>query len=132
MKWTRQKYGKIEGEYDSDGIIQIDYRFSGGKIPGSSDNYRADGRTAYLPYNKRGRIALAMLIEAFKRKLTFNVGTSLTTSEKNVIVWAGIHHKTSMKGGEHGYPDPKYFDNLWQELKDRGIEPKDVIPTPPD
>jgi deltex-like protein len=21
MKWTRQKYGKIEGEYDSDGII---------------------------------------------------------------------------------------------------------------
>jgi len=95
MKWQRQKFGRIEGEQDSDGIIQIDYRFSGGKIPGSSDYYRPDGRTAYLPYNKRGRIALSMLIEAFKRKLTFNVGTSLTTSEKNVIVWAGIHHKTS-------------------------------------
>ena len=73
-----------------------------------------------------------MLIEAFKRKLTFSIGQSLTTSENDVIIWAGIHHKTNLKGGEHGFPDPKYFDNLWGELKERGIEPFDVNPTPPD
>ena len=64
-----------------------------------------------------------MLIEAFKRKLTFNIGTSLSTGEKNVIIWAGIHHKSTTKRGEHGYPDPKYLDNLFQELKDRGVFP---------
>ena len=49
------------------------------------------------------------------------IGVSLTTNEKDVIVWAGIHHKTSRSGGVHGYPDPKYFENLFQELKERGI-----------
>ena len=73
-----------------------------------------------------------MLIEAFKRKLTFMVGTSLTTGEKNVIVWAGIHHKTSLTGGVHGYPDPKYFENLFTELKDRGITPENVESNPKD
>ena len=73
-----------------------------------------------------------MLIEAFKRKLTFDIGTSLSTGEKNVIIWAGIHHKSSPIKGEHGYPDPKYFDNLWQELQDRGIKPEDVDPKPND
>lgn len=77
-----------------DGVIVINYDFPAGVIPGTSRRYRGDSRTAYLPYNDQGRIALSMLIEAFKRKLTFMVGESLTTGEKDVIVWAGIHHKT--------------------------------------
>lgn len=39
MKWSRTKFGKIEGEKDSDGIIQIDYRFDGGS---GSKRYRPD------------------------------------------------------------------------------------------
>jgi len=36
----------------------------------------------------------------------FTIGTSVTTGMKDVVVWNGIHHKTSMKGGaaNYGYP----------------------------
>ena len=64
--------------------------------------------------------------------MTFQVGESLTTGEKNVITWAGIHHKTSPHQGAHGYPDPNYFDNLWKELAERGITPDQVKPKPAD
>lgn len=65
-----------------------------------------------------------MLVEAFKRKLTFIVGTSQTTGEKNVVCWAGLHHKTSPQGGTNsfGWPDPTYFQRIADELKDRNVE----------
>lgn len=132
MKWRVDKYDSIEGMpgKKAEGVIVIDYDFPSGLIPGTRNSYRADHRTAYLPNNDQGKLALGMLMVAFERKLTFMVGTSLTTNEKDVIVWTGIHHKTSRKGGVHGYPDPKYFDNLFQELKERGITPEDVNPKP--
>ena len=34
MKWQRQK-GKIGGYSDAEGMIQIDYRFEAGTIPGT-------------------------------------------------------------------------------------------------
>lgn len=131
MKWKVEKWHHLKEVLKSpDGVIVIDYRFPYGTIPGTKIGYRADARTAYLPNNQKGKLALSMLILAFERKLTFQVGKSLTTGEENVIVWAGIHHKTSEKGGVHGYPDPNYFDNLFGELKDRGIMPEDVDPNP--
>lgn len=123
MSWRRERFTKLPGQECKDGAYVIDYKFQGGYVPGTKDYYRGDARTAYLPYNAKGKEALSMLIEAFKRKLTFLVGTSLTTGEKNVITWAGIHHKTSSHGGPHGYPDPNYLDNLWTELAERGITP---------
>ena len=57
--------------------------------------YRGTSRSAFLPACKDGKETLALLVEAFKRKLTFLVGTSQTTGEKNVVCWAGLHHKTS-------------------------------------
>jgi hypothetical protein len=77
MKW-KKTYGKIDGELDSDGIIQIDYRFERGIIPGTGKRYLPRDQHAHLPYNKKGRTALAMLIEAFKRKLTFTIGQRST------------------------------------------------------
>ena len=35
---------------------------------------------------------LALLKIAFDRKLTFIIGTSVTTGKKNTVVWNGIHH----------------------------------------
>ena len=54
---------------------------------------------------------LSLLAEAFRRKLTFKVGTSITTGQPNCVVWQGIHHKTSPVGGatSFGYPDETYF-----------------------
>ena len=64
-----------------------------------------------------------MLKIAFDRKLTFVVGTSVTTGQKNTVVWNGIHHKTSLTGGTnyYGYPDPTYFNRVKEELASKGV-----------
>ena len=67
-----------------------------------------------------------MLVELFKRRMTFSVGTSLTTGQTNTTVWAGVHHKSSKNPGPFGYPDPTYLSRVAEELKMRGIEPTTV------
>ncbi len=66
---------------------------------------------------------LALLVKAFERKLTFIVGTSVTTGATDTVVWSGIHHKTNTHGGSScfGYPDPTYFNRVTLELADRGV-----------
>ena len=51
------------------------------------------------------------------------VGRSLSTNEDNQVIWSGIHHKTSRKGGQFGYPDETYLQRVTNELKDRDITP---------
>ena len=62
---------------------------------------------------------------AFRQKVTFTVGTSITTGRDNQVVWNGIHHKTRPGGGatSHGYPDDTYFDRVKLELEQKGIRP---------
>ena len=69
-----------------------------------------------------------MLAEAFRRRLTFKVGTSITTGHENVVVWQGIHHKTQTCGGtsSFGYPDPTYFERVTSELQARGVTPDQI------
>jgi deltex-like protein len=64
-----------------------------------------------------------LLVKAFGRRLSFIVGTSVTTGAINVVVWSGIHHKTNVAGGSsvYGYPDPTYFNRVKLELADRGV-----------
>ena len=53
----------------------------------------------------------------------------MTTGATNTVVWSGIHHKTSMRGGSFGYPDDKYLNRVTLELADRGVtldNPDDV------
>lgn len=49
------------------------------------------------PFEKKktGRELLALLQHAWQQRLTFTVGRSITTGADNVVVWNGIHHKTS-------------------------------------
>jgi len=56
---------------------------------GSKNGVRFSGthRIAFLPGNKEGKEILSLLVEAFKRKLIFKVGTSITTGQSNVVVW---------------------------------------------
>ena len=90
--------------------------------------YSGTSRTAYLPGNEEGIECLGLLILAFQRKLTFIVGTSLTTGKKNTVVWAGIHHKTNTSGGvsRFGWPDETYFARVKGELSDRGISVSEI------
>ena len=71
---------------------------------------------------------LQLLIVAWKRRLTFTIGTSATTGEDDTVIWNEIHHKTELgtNYSGHGYPDPKYLDNVLLELAVHGITEKDL------
>lgn len=75
-----------------------------------------------MPANKLGKEVLVMLIEAFKQRKTFLVGTSQTTGQQNVVCWAGIHHKTSPYPGTFGWPDETYFVRVKDELEQRNVK----------
>jgi len=71
---------------------------------------------------------LKLLIVAWKRRLTFTIGHSATTGRDNCVTWNEIHHKTELHGNhnEHGYPDPKYLDNVLAELAVQGVTDDDL------
>ena len=112
-----------------DSTIVIDYYIQSGKLT-NGQFFTGTSRRAYLPNNKEGREILALLKIAFDRKLTFVVGTSVTTGQKNTVVWNGIHHKTSLNGGTqcYGYPDPTYFNRVREELASKGVSAEDFPP----
>ena len=107
--------------YEKYGTIIINYRMSSGTKNGI--HFPHTHRTAYLPDTKEGNEVLVLLKKAFDRKLIFIIGDSVTSGAKNVIVWNGIHHKTSLHGGSShfGYPDETYFTRVKLELADKGV-----------
>eukprot|EP00347_Sterkiella_histriomuscorum_P000458 403375785 len=122
MEWKltpKSKHNFCDG-YEGFGVWEIRYIFPDGKKDGVK--YRGTRRHAYLPDTPEGRESLALLVKSFERRMSFVVGTSVTTGEKNVVVWS-VHHKTNTTGGtsSFGYPDPTYFNRLKLELADRGV-----------
>lgn len=103
--------------YENVETIVIDYDFPSGK--GYSGTYR----TAFLPNNKEGKEILGLLKVCFDRKLTFTIGTSVTTGVSNTTVWNGVHHKTNLYGGSthFGYPDKTYFNRVKEEMASKGV-----------
>ena len=102
------------------GTITIQYDLPSGTQTCYHDHpgHRFSGahRVAYLPDNQQGRDLLERLKYAWMHGLTFRVGTSLTTNVPNQTTWASIHHKTSLSGGAHGFPDPNYIGNCNSSL----------------
>eukprot|EP01097_Dermamoeba_algensis_P005654 TRINITY_DN3588_c0_g1_i1.p1 TRINITY_DN3588_c0_g1~~TRINITY_DN3588_c0_g1_i1.p1 ORF type:complete len:320 (-),score=54.28 TRINITY_DN3588_c0_g1_i1:82-1041(-) len=128
MKVCKLPVGSLPLEgYENVGTIQISYEFPDGlqtnqhPFPGKS--FKGTKRVAYLPDNTEGQEVLSLLEVAWKRKLLFTVGTSVTTGQTDVVIWNGIHHKTKPSGGSanHGYPDPTYISRIKQELKLKGV-----------
>ena len=107
-------------EYDSDGVIMIEYNMTAGIQHDGMENpgqrYSGTQRVAYLPYNDAFRKLLARLKYAFAHGLTFRVGTSITSGKSNQITWSSIYHKTSMSGGPFGFPDAQFLSNCNQSL----------------
>jgi deltex len=122
MEWSYYPKGTMPLEtYEDIGTWFIYYEFHDGIRNGVK--YRGTRRNAYLPDTKEGREVVFLLIKAFKRKVTFTVGDSVTTGRKNVVVWNSVHHKTHTHGGLmcYGYPDPTYFNRVKLELADKGV-----------
>ena len=110
--------------------IQIDYSMPQGQQFSYHDNpgkkYPATTRTAFLPNNQEGRQLLTRLKYAWMHGLNFTIGTSLTTGQRDSVVWSSIHHKTSLNGGAYGFPDPKYLLNCNDDLTALGVPPADA------
>ncbi|RUS89027.1 hypothetical protein EGW08_003198 [Elysia chlorotica] len=116
---------KLKG-HEKYSSFKITYTFPRGQQEADHPNpgkyYEKVMREAYLPASEEGTKVLRLLRVAFRRRLTFTIGDSLTTGKKGVIIWNDIHHKTSPKeGSAHGYPDPDYLSNVTSELAGRGV-----------
>lgn len=105
------------------GFYKILYHIPHGTQDAGHENpgvgFTGTKRRAYLPSNAVD--ILKRLKYAFRRGLIFNIGTSLTSGRKNTVIWASIHHKTSLSGGAHGFPDDSYFLNVNEELDAVGV-----------
>ncbi|XP_064612188.1 LOW QUALITY PROTEIN: E3 ubiquitin-protein ligase DTX1-like [Liolophura sinensis] len=116
------------------GTIQIKYDIRPGTQgpehphPGKRFTARGFPRYGFLPDNEDGRKVLQLLIIAWKRRLTFTIGQSTTTGESDTVTWNEIHHKTELGSNStgHGYPDPKYIDNVLMELAVQGVTESDL------
>ncbi|XP_048582474.1 E3 ubiquitin-protein ligase DTX4 isoform X2 [Nematostella vectensis] len=116
--------------YPDCGMITIRYDFrpgiQGPEHPHPGNRYHTSGfpRTCYLPDNQKGQKVLRLLREAWSRRLIFTIATSVTTGLEDTVVWNEIHHKTDAftNHSGHGYPDPKYLDNVLAELASQGVE----------
>uniref|UniRef100_A0A8C6Y2J6 E3 ubiquitin-protein ligase n=1 Tax=Naja naja TaxID=35670 RepID=A0A8C6Y2J6_NAJNA len=113
--------------YEKYGTIIIQYVFPPGiqgvEHPNPGVRYPGTTRVAYLPDCPEGNKVLALFRKAFDQRLTFTIGTSMTTGRANVITWNDIHHKTNCTGGPQlfGYPDPTYLARVQEELRAKGI-----------
>uniref|UniRef100_A0A663FHX9 E3 ubiquitin-protein ligase n=1 Tax=Aquila chrysaetos chrysaetos TaxID=223781 RepID=A0A663FHX9_AQUCH len=109
--------------YEKFGTIIIQYVFPPGvqgvEHPNPGVRYPGTTRVAYLPDCPEGNKVLGLFRKAFDQRLTFTVGTSMTTGRANVITWNDIHHKTNCTGGPQlfGYPDPTYLARVQEELR---------------
>ena len=59
-------------------------------MPNPGKAYRGTRRQAFLPDTNAGREVLALLERSFKQRLTFAVGTSVTTGESDTTVSLSI------------------------------------------
>lgn len=64
--------------YEGNQTIEFRYDMPSGAKPDGT-KYSGTRRVGYLPASPRGMVIFKMMVEAFKRRLTFLVGTSLTT-----------------------------------------------------
>jgi len=135
MTWTKLD-SSLSG-HPGCGTIVVRYRFQAGvqgpEHPNPGKPYQAPGfpRVAYLPDSAEGQKVLQGLCTAFRRRLLFTVGKSLTLGLSDCVTWAGVHHKTMVQGGLYGYPDPGYLPRALQELNERGVTDQDMENTAP-
>ncbi|CAE7732081.1 rbn [Symbiodinium microadriaticum] len=110
----------LPGHPDAVKTIVIQFMFPEG-IDDEGKSYAGRKPKGYLPCNAQGIILLELFKVAFRRRVMFGMGESMTFSSYRPTF--NIHIKTSSSGGEtkHGYPDETYFQRSLGELKANGV-----------
>lgn len=106
--------------HDSCGIIVMQFRFPPGKDDQGIDFAERKER-GFLPDDAQGRVVLALMRLAFRRRVLFGLGESMTLGIRRATF--NVHLKTSRTGGSarHGYPDSEYFGRVLAELRSNGV-----------
>lgn len=125
MEWHTEQF-PLPGHPRTKETIVVEFTFP----PGTSDTGKPhEGRRpkGYLPGNVQGVILLELFKVAFRRRVMFGLGESMTLGTYRPTF--NIHIKTSTQRGAtgHGYPDDDYFQRSLEELRTNGITMADVL-----
>ncbi|KAH7056446.1 hypothetical protein BKA57DRAFT_204384 [Linnemannia elongata] len=89
--------------------------------PHATTTIPTDVRYAVVPFSSRlGPLLMMRILTLFHYGHLFKVGQSLTRGVNNVVVWNGVHLRTSMLG-HFGFPAPNWEMNCWTEINQKGI-----------
>lgn len=117
----------LPGHPDARQTIVIQFDFPSGT---DEKGITYDGRKpkGYLPCNAQGIVLLELFKVAFRRRVMFGLGDSMTFGAYRPTF--NIHIKTSMHRGAtgHGYPDDSYFQRSLGELRTNGVTILDLPP----
>lgn len=82
---------------------------------------KEEWRHAIIPFSARlGPLLMIRLICAFYYGQFFRVGHSVTRGVENVVVWNGIHMRTTLNG-PYGFPAPTFERSCWTEVDLKGV-----------
>eukprot|EP00931_Biecheleriopsis_adriatica_P073181 TRINITY_DN47520_c0_g1_i1.p1 TRINITY_DN47520_c0_g1~~TRINITY_DN47520_c0_g1_i1.p1 ORF type:complete len:545 (+),score=93.15 TRINITY_DN47520_c0_g1_i1:32-1666(+) len=124
LSWHRESFS-LAGHEKAAHTIVIQFRFPSG-VDDEGKPYEGRNPKGYLPGNAQGVLLLELFKVAFRRRVMFGLGTSMTFNSYRPTF--NIHIKTSTHGGatKHGYPDPDYFQRSLDELKSNGVTLADL------
>lgn len=123
MEWHTEPF-PLAGHRAQETII-VQFDFPPG-VSDSGDAYEGRRPKGYLPGNAQGAILLELFKVAFRRRVMFGLGNSMTSGTYRPTF--NIHIKTSTHRGMvgHGYPDPEYFQRSLEELRTNGVTIDDL------
>jgi len=125
LQWHLER-GALPGCRGAPYTVVVEFDFPAGRGP---DGVYHDGRRpmGYLPANTEGLLLLELFKLAFRRRVMFGMGQSLTKGNRRPT--NNVHIKTSRQprgAAGHGYPDPGYFRRSLEELKANGVTIADL------
>jgi len=125
LQWSLEGYA-LPGHPDSQETILIEFAFPPG-VDGDGNRYQGRQPQGYLPHNAQGIILLELFKIAFRRRVMFGLGRSMTYDSYRPTF--NVHIKTSTRRGVtgHGYPDPDYFQRALEELRGNCITIADLL-----
>jgi hypothetical protein len=130
MSWIRLPV-TVPGE-TCPSCIEITIDFPAGQDNRGKD-YQARIEKAYLPDNNLGNLVLELFKTAFRRRILFDIGYSMSYEGRYWPVISNISLKTSIEEFDppdpHGYPDKRYLTRVIEQLRSRGVSIRAFEPT---
>jgi len=124
MQWYIDKGGIAASPIDT--YIVVRFYFPDGKDD-QGQRYHGRHDIGFLHDNVEGRVLLEMFKVAFRRRVMYGLGISMTNQRYKPTF--NVHLKTTRKDkgpAGHGYPDEDYFNRTYDTLEANGVHLCDI------